>query len=125
MIIESVKKNTHIEYDFQNDILFAKSIKREYDSSIKFGDFILDFDKNKQVIGFEMFDVSKKMRINKFALNNFKEIEINIFISNSIIQLLINVKTTFRSATKEGTVNFERIKPEYLSDSSLNVSAIA
>ena len=125
MIVENIKKNTHIEYDFQNDILFAKSIKREYDSSLQLGDFVLDFDKNKQVIGFEMFDASKKLGTNKIALNSFKEISINIFISNSIIQLIVKVKTKYRSSIKEGMVNFEKIKPEYLSDSSLNVSAVA
>ncbi|NOQ56169.1 MAG: DUF2283 domain-containing protein [Nanohaloarchaea archaeon] len=125
MILENARKNTHIEYDFQNDILFAKSIDREYDSSLKLGDFILDLDKNKKVIGFEMFDASKKIGLNKIALNNLNEIVINIFISESIIQLFINVKTTYRSSIKEGTINFEKIKPEYLCDSSLTVSATA
>ena len=118
-------KNAKMRYSFAEDILFASPVKREYDSSIQMGDLIFDLDKKNRIIGFEIMNASKVLGVPKLYIYNYKKIKIEIAIKDDVIKINAVLITTFRNAEKRGILNIERIRPEHISESCLEVKAIA
>ena len=50
------------DYDKENDILFVFSEKGDYDHSVEFDDFVVDFDKKGKIKAIEIFDFSKLLK---------------------------------------------------------------
>jgi uncharacterized protein YuzE len=61
-----------VTYDFQNDILYMSAKQREYEFSEEVDELVIDLDKNKKIIGLEIFDASEKFNIDKVKLQNLK-----------------------------------------------------
>lgn len=57
-----------MDYDYVNDILFFKVEDREYDFSLEFQNMVVDIDKEKFIVGIQIFDASEFLRINKADL---------------------------------------------------------
>ena len=56
------------DYDAYNDTIFAFAPNQEYSSSLMFGDVILDMNKDKDFIGVEILDASKKFNVSTYEL---------------------------------------------------------
>ena len=52
-----------MDYDYINDILFFKVKNREYDRSLEFENLVIDIDSENFIIGIQIFDASKFLRI--------------------------------------------------------------
>ncbi|MBU4348289.1 MAG: DUF2283 domain-containing protein [Nanoarchaeota archaeon] len=57
-----------VDYDYKNDILFFKTSNREYIKSIELDNIILDIDKEDFIVGIQMFEASKFLKIDKTKL---------------------------------------------------------
>jgi len=104
-----MSKNIMIfEYDYENDILF---FHQEKDYKYEFSDpltefFILDFNKNKIPIGLEILDASKLFKVKKYLLNNIKEGNLKISISQKEIMVNLTLSTEIHNkATQMLPVN--------------------
>ena len=123
MKLKSKKEKS--EYSFAEDIFFARPIEREYNSSVQMGDFIFDLDKKNKIVGFEILNASKVFNVKKLYLYNMKKIKIEIVISKDTIKMQASISTIFRNAEKTGTLNIERIRPDYISESRMDLTASA
>lgn len=69
-----MKKERHLEaegemdYDYVNDILLFKVKDREYDYSIEFQNMVVDIDNEQFIVGIQIFDASKFLKIDKAHL---------------------------------------------------------
>jgi len=121
------------DYDFQNDVLYMMQEKREYYSSIQNKDFIFDLDKNDNINGIEILNVSRVIGTSKFFLNNIKsgtvQIETIKMDKGTLIKLHIYLECAVRNSNKIQSLNTENIsedisvsEPEYLKPAYLNLA---
>lgn len=54
-----------MDYDYINDILLFKVKDREYDFSIEFQNMVVDVDNEQFIVGIQIFDASKFLKIDK------------------------------------------------------------
>ena len=54
-----------LDYDYVNDILLFKVKDREYDFSIEFQNMIVDVDNEQFIVGIQIFDATKFLKIGK------------------------------------------------------------
>jgi len=52
-----------MDYDYVNDILLFKVKNREYDFSIEFQNMVIDIDNEQFIVGIQIFDASKFLKI--------------------------------------------------------------
>ncbi|MBR9675706.1 DUF2283 domain-containing protein [Candidatus Woesearchaeota archaeon] len=57
-----------VDYDYKNDILFFKTKNMDYDKSIEMDNIILDIDSEGLIVGIQIFEASKFLRMNKLSL---------------------------------------------------------
>ena len=71
-----MKKNKHldekgeVDYDYKNDTLFFKTVDREYDRSIEMDNIILDIDTKGFIVGIQIFEASKFLKMEGIVLRN-------------------------------------------------------
>lgn len=109
-------------YFFEEDILSAMPLKRDYDSSFQIGDFILDLDENGEINGVEILNASEKFNIPKIFLKNMISWKLKLEVNDSYIILEFYIKTNVRNADRIITANIERVKPEFLKPTQLNLA---
>jgi len=112
------------DYNFETDIFSAISLKRDYKSSFQKEDIIFDLDKKGQIVGLEILNASDSFKIPKSFLKNIKDIKIEIEVSNISIKIKILVKTLIRNAEKVTSLNLEKIKPDFVNPSELNLAIV-
>ena len=54
-----------VNYDYKHDILFFKTSEREYLKSIELDNVVLDLDKEDFLVGIQIFEASKFLKIKK------------------------------------------------------------
>ena len=74
----NIRCRGEVDYDFKHDILFFKSRNREYVKSIELDNFILDIDSKGFIVGIQIFEASKFLRINRVTLKDIPKWEFNI-----------------------------------------------
>ena len=109
-------------YFFEEDILSVIPLKRNYDSSFQIGNFIFDLDKNGKINGIEILKASEIFNIPKIFLKNIVSGNLEIEVNESFITLKFNIKTHVRNADRITSVNIERVKPEFLTPTQLNLA---
>ena len=83
-----------VDYDYKNDILFFKTKNREYSKSIEIDNIILDIDTKGFIVGIQLFEASKFLKIDKIKLRDIPNWEF----------------TTKTDAQKENGKNITRIE---------------
>ncbi len=63
-----IKHKGEVDYDYKNDILFFKTKDREYVKSVELDNIVLDIDSKGQIVGIQIFEASKFLRMNKVPL---------------------------------------------------------
>ncbi len=61
----SLEAEGEMDYDYVNDILLFKVKNREYDFSIEFQNMVVDVDEEQFIVGIQIFDASKFLKIGK------------------------------------------------------------
>ena len=89
------KEIMEIDYDHENDILFAfldDEIYKDFEYSEFLNDFVsIDFNENNIPIGIEISNASQQFKTKKQYLNNIISGGITILISKKTIELNINL----------------------------------
>ena len=68
--IRRLKVKGEVDYDFKNDILFFKTKNREYIKSIELDNLILDIDSKGFIVGIQIFEASKFLKMDKITLKD-------------------------------------------------------
>ncbi|MFH1053821.1 MAG: DUF2283 domain-containing protein [Candidatus Woesearchaeota archaeon] len=76
--IRKLKGKGEVDYDFKHDILFFKTKNREYIKSVELDNIILDIDSKGFIVGIQIFEASKFLRINKIRLRDVPNWEFSI-----------------------------------------------
>ena len=92
-----------MDYDFVNDILFFKVRDREYDFSLEFQNMVIDIDKEKFIVGIQIFDASKFLGIEKINLRAIPTWKFKAKIINGIIELRLFYQINVRNKIIEKT----------------------
>ena len=86
-----------MDYDFENDILFFKIKNREYSFSIEFQNMFIDIDKEKFVVGIQMFNASKFLGMSKINLREIPKWQFKAKIEEGIIEFRLNYQLQIRN----------------------------
>lgn len=111
-------------YDFETNVFSAMPLKRDYHSSFQKGDLIFDLDSDGKLVGLELLNASEIFGIPKTFLKNIIGIKIEVEANEELIKMRILVKTLVRNAEKVSSLNIERIKPDFVNPSELNLAII-
>lgn len=65
MAKKNLKGKGICDYDYKHDILFFKTKNREYEQSIEISNMVLDIDKEKFIVGIQIFEASEFLGITK------------------------------------------------------------
>jgi len=90
-----------MDYDYVNDILFFKVKNREYDFSIEFQNMVIDVDKEQFVVGIQIFEASKFLRMSKINLREIPKWQFKSKIEEGIIELRLNYQLQIRNKIYE------------------------
>lgn len=114
--------NSKVNYSFEEDIFSGKDLyNRKYDSSFQLKDLIFDMDDSGKISGVEILNASKIFNLPKVFLKNMVGGELRILVAEDSISLIVSLKTLVRNSEKLSTLNIERVKPDFLKPSELNL----
>jgi len=86
-----------MDYDYVNDILFFKIKDRDYDFSLEFQNMVIDVDKEKFIVGIQIFDVSKFLGIKKEYLRQIPKWQFRSKIENNVIEVRLFYQINIRN----------------------------
>ncbi|MBR9704059.1 DUF2283 domain-containing protein [Candidatus Pacearchaeota archaeon] len=90
-----------MDYDHINDILFFKVKNREYNFSIEFQNMVIDIDKEKFVVGIQVFEASKFLGLSKINLREIPKWQFNAKIEEGIMEFRLNYQLKIRNKIYE------------------------
>jgi uncharacterized protein YuzE len=90
-----------MDYDFAEDILFFKVKNREYSFSIEFQNMVIDIDEEKFVVGIQIFEASKFLRMSKINLREIPRWKFNAKIEGNVMELRLNYEVQIRNKIYE------------------------
>ena len=125
--MEKNKENiAKFDYDFENDSLFIFPNSRkpeEYGISECIDEnFILDFNKEKKLIGLEILSASERLGIPKSYLKNISKWNITINIDEKNIKIDIKLEFKLRNKLNEKELSIEKINEDMLTPSFTNLA---
>ncbi len=99
-----------VDYDYSNDnlLIYSQSHKEEYIESIAFDDFIIDINKENQVVSYEFQNASKLFSIPKFVLMKGLHLNGKFKIDNRKVRIVIFLNLIIRYRNKKFISNFKR-----------------
>ena len=96
-------KDRHLEgegemdYDFVNDILFFKVKDREYNRSLEFGNLVIDIDLEDFIVGIQIFEASKFLKISKANLRKIPKWRFQASINPETIEIRLTYQVDIRN----------------------------
>ena len=98
---KDIERNLEVEgemdYDFVNDILFFKLKGREYDFSMEFENMVIDVDKEKFVVGMQIFNVSQFLGIKKEYLRQIPTWQFKSKVRDNVIEVRLFYQISVRN----------------------------
>jgi len=86
-----------MDYDYVNDILFFKVKNREYDFSIEFQNMVIDVDEEKFIVGIQIFEASKFLRMSKINLREIPRWRFNAKLEDNTIEIRLDYQIKLRN----------------------------
>ena len=90
-----------MDYDYVNDILFFKIKNREYDFSIEFQNMVIDVDEEKFIVGIQIFEASKFLRMSKVNLREIPKWRFSSKLENNTIEIRLDYQLKIRNKVFE------------------------
>ena len=90
-----------MDYDYVNDILLFKVKDREYDFSLEFQNMVIDVDKEKFIVGIQIFDVSEFLGIEKAHLRQIPKWQFKARVYDNTIELRLFYQIEVRNRIVE------------------------
>ncbi len=95
--MKNLEAEGEMDYDYSEDILFFKVKDREYDFSVEFQNMVIDIDKDKFVVGIQLFDASNFLRMSKVNLREIPKWQFKAKIEEGVIELRLNYQLKIRN----------------------------
>lgn len=95
--IRVLKGEGEFDYDFKHDILFFKVKDREYAKSIELDNITIDIDKEKFVVGIQIFEASKFFRVSKDIILKIQKWEFEANIHENRLEFRLTFLMKFRN----------------------------
>lgn len=111
-----------MDYDYVNDILFFKLKNREYDFSMEFENMVIDIDKEKFVVGAQIFNVSEFLGIPKQHLRMIPKWQFKSKVSEDSIEVRLFYQIAIRNNIIKGTPIIIQQNTERLPSSQMVVA---
>mgnify|MGYP001615649912 FL=1 len=92
-----------MDYDYVNDILFFKVKDREYSFSLEFQNMTIDLDKEKFIVGIQIFDASEFLGITKINLREIPKWQFKAKINQGVIEIRLFYQLKVRNKVIEKT----------------------
>ena len=86
-----------MDYDYANDVLFFKIKDREYDFSIEFQNMVIDVDEEKFIVGIQIFEASKFLRMSKVNLREIPKWRFQSKLENNTIEIRLDYQLKVRN----------------------------
>lgn len=86
-----------MDYDYVNDILFFKIKDREYNFSIEFQNMVIDIDEEKFIVGIQIFEASKFLRMSKLNLREIPKWRFSSKLENNTIEIRLDYQIKLRN----------------------------
>jgi len=90
-----------MDYDYVNDVLFFKIKDREYEFSIEFQNMVIDIDEEKFIVGIQIFEASKFLRMSKINLREIPKWKFNARLDNNTIEIRLDYQLRLRNKVFE------------------------
>src|SRR3989344_5425476 len=95
--MKTLKAKGEFDYDFKNDILFFKASNREYAKSIEVENMVIDIDKEKFIVGLQIFDASEFFKLSKKVLLKIPHWELNASTHDSMAEIRLKFEVNIRN----------------------------
>jgi uncharacterized protein YuzE len=99
MMERKLEAEGEMDYDHVNDILFFKIKNREYDFSLEFQNFVVDVDEEQFIVGIQVFDASKFLRISKANLRQVSRWQFKARLNNGELRIDLYYQVIVRNKT--------------------------
>ncbi len=109
-------------YRFEDDVFFVRPLKRKYDSSFQIGSIIFDINSENKINGVEILNASKLFGASKLFLKNLISGKIIVEVNKKYLKIQIILESLVRNAQKSSILNIERVRPEFLQPTELNLA---
>ncbi len=86
-----------MDYDYENNVLFFKVKDRDYDFSFEFENMVIDVDKEKFIVGIQLFNASEFLGISKINLREIPTWKFKAKITKGIIELRLFYQLKIRN----------------------------
>lgn len=86
-----------MDYDYVNDVILFKVKDREYDFSIEFQNIVVDIDKEQLIVGIQIFDASKFLKIEKEHLQKITNWQFKAKLENNEFRIDLHYQVSVRN----------------------------
>jgi len=86
-----------MDYDYVNDILFFKVSEREYAFSVEFQKMVIEIDEENFIVGIQIFEASKFLRMSKVNLREIPRWKFNAKLDNNTIEIRLDYQLKVRN----------------------------
>jgi uncharacterized protein YuzE len=121
---DGLSPNSKVSYDFESDIFYIIPMDRVYASSFQMGDIIFDIDDKNRISGIEILNASKMFNVQKVFLKNNISGRLELDVSDDLIKLKLSLTLIIRNSSKTSSLNLERVRPEFVQNSQLNLAIV-
>lgn len=106
-------------YDIEGDLFVARA-EGKYNTSEDTGQFIFDLDKDRKVIGLQMFGAPKSFNVSPKHLEHIISGKVDVKVTGGRIEVKIQLE--LKDGKNTEIVTFEKTIQEYIKDSELSVA---
>ncbi len=99
--MKHLKGKGKIDYDYKYDILFFKTMGREYVKSIEIDNMALDIDKDGFIVGIQIFEASKFLKTYKYALLKVSQWGFEATVEDGRIEFRLTFNVVIRNKVIE------------------------
>jgi len=93
-----------MDYDYVNDILIFKVKDREYDFSIEFQNMVVDVDTEQFIVGIQIFDASKFLKIDRGHLGKITKWQFKAKLKENEFRIYLYYQVVVRNKTVNNNI---------------------
>ena len=101
---KTLEAEGEMDYDYINDILLFKVKDREYDFSIEFQNMVVDIDNEQFIVGIQVFDASKFLKIDKEHLRKIIKWQFKAKLKGSEFRIDLYYQVVMRNKTVNNNI---------------------
>jgi len=98
-------KNLETNYSPELDIMSVDDTSKEYERSIRAGDFIIDLDPEGEVRGVEIQNISRMLGVDREQLQNVSNVELQLISGEEKTQITLRLNIEEQRTTLAAQLN--------------------